>query len=261
MDTQGLPLALLVQAASVQDPAGAAPVLAEAKANAPQWQLLWADARYQGPLVATAAAALGLRGRQGIRAPQAAGRSPRANRNPAQPVAGRPAHLPRRPGRAARAAAAPGAGAQVYCLIAPVAGTVTQLAGSYVQAGELLGTLSPDGDLLAECYVSPKDIGFVRAGMPVRLQVDAFDYNQWGMLDGHVTEVARDYVLLSEKQPVFKVRCQLSRSYLQLKNGYRGNLRKSMTVRARFLLAERSLWQLLFDKADDWLNPAQNGAG
>jgi transposase len=36
-------------------------VLAEARANAPQLQLLWADARYQGPLVATAAAALGLR--------------------------------------------------------------------------------------------------------------------------------------------------------------------------------------------------------
>jgi transposase len=52
---------VLVQAASVQDPVGAAPVLAEAKANAPQLQLLWADARYQGPLVATAAAALGLR--------------------------------------------------------------------------------------------------------------------------------------------------------------------------------------------------------
>ena len=52
---------MLVQPASVQDPVGAAPVLAEAKAHAPTLQLLWADARYQGPLVATAAAALGLR--------------------------------------------------------------------------------------------------------------------------------------------------------------------------------------------------------
>nr|WP_302052018.1 transposase [Hymenobacter sp. BRD128] len=50
-----------MQAASVQDPVGATAVLAEARANAPQLQLLWADARYQGPLVATAAAALGLR--------------------------------------------------------------------------------------------------------------------------------------------------------------------------------------------------------
>jgi multidrug resistance efflux pump len=153
---------------------------------------------------------------------------------------------------------------RLYCLTAPVAGTVQQLvgkyAGSYVQAGELLGTISPDGNLLAECYVAPKDIGFMHAGMPVRVQVDAFDYNQWGMLEGQVTDVARDYVLLGEKQPVFKVRCRLNRSYLQLKNGYRGQLRKSMTVRARFLLTERSLWQLLFDKADDWLNPTQNGA-
>ncbi|MBD2767478.1 transposase [Hymenobacter sp. BT664] len=61
MDTLGLPLAVHVQAASVQDPVGAAPVLAEAKARAPDLQLLWADARYQGPLGATAATALGLR--------------------------------------------------------------------------------------------------------------------------------------------------------------------------------------------------------
>jgi transposase len=58
VDTQGLPLAVLVQAASVQDPVGAAPVLEHAKA----------DTRYQGPLVATAAAALGLRV-EAVRAP------------------------------------------------------------------------------------------------------------------------------------------------------------------------------------------------
>jgi HlyD family secretion protein len=151
---------------------------------------------------------------------------------------------------------------RLYSLTAPVAGTVQQLAGkyagSYVQAGELLGTISPDGNLLAECYVSPKDIGFLRVGMPVRFQIDAFDYNQWGMVEGQVDDIGQDFVLVQER-PVFKVRCRLNRSYLQLKNGYRGTLRKSMTVRARFQLAERSLWQLLFDKADDWLNPTQGG--
>ncbi|WP_310393832.1 transposase [Hymenobacter sp.] len=61
MDTEGLPLAVQVQSASVQDPVGAGPVLAEAKARAPDLQLVWADGRYQGPLVAHAAAAVGLR--------------------------------------------------------------------------------------------------------------------------------------------------------------------------------------------------------
>lgn len=61
MDAQGLPLAVLVPAASGPAPVGAAPGLLEAQASAPQLPLLWADARYQGPLGAPAAAALGLR--------------------------------------------------------------------------------------------------------------------------------------------------------------------------------------------------------
>lgn len=40
---------------------GAGAVLAEAKARAPDLQLVWADDRYQGPLVAQAAAVAGLR--------------------------------------------------------------------------------------------------------------------------------------------------------------------------------------------------------
>jgi len=61
VDTAGLPLAVQVQSASVQDPVGAGSVLAEAKARAPNLQLVWGDGRYQGPLVSHAAQALGLR--------------------------------------------------------------------------------------------------------------------------------------------------------------------------------------------------------
>ncbi len=56
-----MPLAVQVQSASVQDPAGAAPVLAEAKARAPDRQLVWGGGHYQGPLVSQAAQAVGLR--------------------------------------------------------------------------------------------------------------------------------------------------------------------------------------------------------
>ena len=53
-------MAVQVQSASVQDPVGAGPVLAEAKARAPE-QLVWGDGRYQGPLVAQATETVGLR--------------------------------------------------------------------------------------------------------------------------------------------------------------------------------------------------------
>ena len=61
VDMEGLPLAVQVQSAAVQDPVGAGSVLAEAKIRAPDLQLVWGDGRYQGPLVAQAAAAAGLR--------------------------------------------------------------------------------------------------------------------------------------------------------------------------------------------------------
>jgi len=141
---------------------------------------------------------------------------------------------------------------------APVSGTVQNLTGVYpgstVFAGQELAQISPDTDLLAEVYVSPNDIGLLRPGMDVRMQVDAFNYNQWGLLNGKVKEISND-IQIMDNRPMFEVRCSLEKEYLTLKNGYKGNLKKGMTLQARFVVTKRSLWQLLYDKADDWLNP------
>ncbi len=144
----------------------------------------------------------------------------------------------------------------------PVSGAIEQFSGltpgSYIQAGQTVAWVSPDGELVAEIYVSPNDIGFVRPGQSVRLQVDAFNYNQWGVIDATVLDVAQDFTL-HDRSPVFKVRCALSRSHLALKNGVIGHLKKGMTVRARFLVADRTLLQLLYNEVDDWLNPLLAG--
>lgn len=47
----------------------------------------------------------------------------------------------------------------------------------------------------------------------------------------------------------------LSRSYLALKSGTIGHLKKGMTVRVRFVVAERTRLQLIYIEMDDWLNP------
>jgi HlyD family secretion protein len=148
-----------------------------------------------------------------------------------------------------------------YVLIAPVTGTVTQLAGiqggSFVNPGNNLAQISPDEQLLAECYVSPADIGLIKIGQPVRLQLDAFNYNQWGLIEGAVTDISADIMSLNNK-PVFKVRCNLLQSHLQLKSGHKGHLKKGMTFTGRFYLTQRTLFQLLFDKMDNWINPKNN---
>lgn len=146
-----------------------------------------------------------------------------------------------------------------YEIKAPVDGTIQQFngaqPGNFLVQGEILAEISPDSGLVAEVQVSPTDIGLLKTGMPVKIQIDAFDYNQWGMVEAHVVDVADDVMLTQQGVPVFRVRCQLHQRQLRLPNGYTGTLRKGMSFRARFPVADRTLFQLLYDKADDWLNP------
>jgi multidrug resistance efflux pump len=146
-----------------------------------------------------------------------------------------------------------------YTLRAAVSGSVQQLkgiqSGSLVSANELLGEISPDSGLIAEMYVLPKDIGLLRIGTKARFQIDTYNYNQWGMVDGKVISISNDIFMENGQQPFFKVRCLLDKHELQLKNGYVGKIKKGMTLQARFFVTRRTLFQLLYDKADDWLNP------
>ena len=150
---------------------------------------------------------------------------------------------------------------EYYVVKAPVTGTIEQFTGIYegtnIQAGQTITGISPETDLIAEVYVTPKDIGYLSKGSKLNIQVDAFNYNDWGIIKGEITEISDDYVLV-ENQPIFKIRCKMEKDHLSLRNGLNGYLKKGMTIRARFILAERTLYQLLFDNVNDWLNPAEN---
>lgn len=145
-----------------------------------------------------------------------------------------------------------------YIITAPISGTIMNYTGiqqgSFINGGQKIADISPDNYLIVESMVSPSDIGFIRKGQEVKLQIDAFNYNQWGLAKAKVIEVEKN-LTITEKQMFFKVRCRLLTTSLKLKNGYTVKLKKGMTLTARFSLVERSLWNLLFDKVDDWFNP------
>jgi len=145
-----------------------------------------------------------------------------------------------------------------YTLKASVTGNVQEFKGlqpgAFVAANDVVAEISPDSGMIAESYVSPKDIGLIQVGTKGNFQVDAFDYNEWGMIKGTITSISSD-ISTTNGQPFFKVKCKLDKNMLRLKNGVKGNLKKGMTLQARFFVIRRSLWQLLRDKTDDWLNP------
>jgi multidrug resistance efflux pump len=149
--------------------------------------------------------------------------------------------------------------ATYYDITAPVSGTVmginSRYAGGPIQANETFCNISPAADLIAECYVPSKDVGLLRTNQHARFQIEAFDYNYYGVLTGKIVSIDNDFTLV-DKTPVFKIRCLFDSTKLTLKNGMSGSLKKGMNLTARFIVAKRSLWQLLYDTLDDWINPS-----
>ncbi len=142
---------------------------------------------------------------------------------------------------------------------APISGTLLNVKGiekgSYISQGIQLAEISPKSNTIVECYIAPSDIGLLKKGNKVTFQVTAFNYNQWGLANGSIIEIGNDIQMINNA-PMFKVFCSLNEQFLQLKNGFKGELKKGMMVNARFELTKRTLFDLLYDKIDDWLNPA-----
>ena len=150
--------------------------------------------------------------------------------------------------------------AKNYILIAPITGTIENFnglqTGSILNASQPIAHISPTDNLLVESTVSPNDIGLIKPNQKVKFQLDAFNYNQWGLLTGKVIDIDKN-ITLQENQAFFKVRCALDSKELKLKSGYKTQVSKGMTLTTRYIITRRSLFDLLFDKIDDWLNPKQ----
>ena len=150
----------------------------------------------------------------------------------------------------------------LYIIKAPVDGTVLGLdgvfEGSYVQSGQRIGDISPTSDCVIDVSVPPKDIGRISKGQPVYIQVEAYPYTVWGLLPGHVIRISADYVQENDTTSAFRVVVRPDRDFLETREGLRGVLKKGMTVNARFLVARRSLWELLYQSLDQIFNPVMS---
>lgn len=82
-------------------------------------------------------------------------------------------------------------------LSAPVAGIVKYLKvttiGGVLRAGDELMQISPTGgDMVVEVRINPVDIGQLKIGLPAFVKLDAFDYSQYGNLQGTLSYISSD---------------------------------------------------------------------
>lgn len=147
-----------------------------------------------------------------------------------------------------------------FLVTAPITGILINTksieVGSFINSGQPFVDISPNTNLLVECFVSPQDIGLLKLKNKANFQIDAFNYNQWGLASGEIIDIGKDIEFI-ENTSVFKIQCNINETQLTLKSGFAGKLKKGMTLNAQFKLAERTLFDLLYDKIDDWVNPSQ----
>ncbi|VXB28399.1 Secretion protein HlyD [Flavobacterium sp. 9R] len=147
-----------------------------------------------------------------------------------------------------------------YVVVAPISGTIESFSGlqvgSFINASQPIANISATDRLIVESTISPNDIGLIKKNQAVKFQIDAFNYNQWGLLEGKVIDIDRNITIQGE-QAFFKVRSIMNTTEMRLDSGYKTKVSKGMTLTTRYTIARRSLYDLLFDKMDDWLNPKQ----
>ncbi|MFL6796055.1 MAG: HlyD family efflux transporter periplasmic adaptor subunit [Xanthobacteraceae bacterium] len=146
-------------------------------------------------------------------------------------------------------------GRRAYVIRAPVAGRVSTLqatVGQNVNPQRLQLEIIPEGAALqAELFVTARAIGFVEAGLPVRLLYEAFPYQHFGTYRGRIVKVSQTILTSSDtggpiklNEPAYRVIASLERQDINV-HGKTIPLQPDMLLRADIILEWRSLM--------DWL--------
>jgi HlyD family secretion protein len=135
-------------------------------------------------------------------------------------------------------------------LRAPVGGTVLNLkakGGMVINAGQDLLQLVPNDSLVANVFVSNRDLAFVRPGQKGEVAVDAYDRNKYGTLGATVTTIGTDSLPPDEnwKEPHFPISLRLAQQNIN-SLGKTFPLQAGMAITADLKLEKRSLLELFF---------------
>ena len=130
-------------------------------------------------------------------------------------------------------------------LTAPINGVVQQLAvhtvGGVVTPAQQLMVVVPHGHQLeAEAWVENKDIGFVKAGQPVEIKVEAFPFTRYGVIDGRLVSVSNDAVPQEKGGLVYAARVEMGRRTVQVEDKL-VNLSPGMAITVEIKTEQRHL--------------------
>lgn len=137
-------------------------------------------------------------------------------------------------------------------LYSPVRGIVKNLEvttiGGVIQPGGSLMEIVPLGDkLLIETRISPRDIAFIRPGLPATVKITAYDPSIYGTLRGTVDQISPDTLQdeVHRDQVFYRVYVRTDRSNLQTKDGRTHAIMPGMVATVEIRSGRKTVLQYL----------------
>jgi HlyD family secretion protein len=138
-------------------------------------------------------------------------------------------------------------------ITAPVAGRIYNLQASMaersVAAGEELMSILPEGqDLMLEVKVLNRDIGFVQEGMPAKVKIATFPFQEFGTISGEVVHISPNAIVDKDLGMVFKAQVQIDRTNVFVPTQNREvELVPGMAASAEIVTRQRSVLTFLLE--------------
>jgi hemolysin D len=138
---------------------------------------------------------------------------------------------------------------QLTQLVAPVAGTVQQLAihteGGVVTPAQALMVIVPDdAEVTAEVVIENKDVGFVHVGQAVEVKLETFPFTRYGTVPAAVLRVSADAVADEQLGAMFPATLTLGNSSINV-DGRTVHLTPGMNLSAEIKIGKRRVIDFL----------------
>ncbi|MEY2983570.1 MAG: hypothetical protein RLZZ568_187 [Cyanobacteriota bacterium] len=136
-------------------------------------------------------------------------------------------------------------------LKAPISGTVLTLnlknKGEVVEPGQTVAEIAPDGvPLVVSAMLPNQEAGFVKPGMPVQVKLDAYPYQDYGVVSGQVMTISADAKSDQKLGEVYQVEVKLDSDHIS-KNQQVIPFKPGLAVSAEIIIRERRILDVLLD--------------
>lgn len=123
--------------------------------------------------------------------------------------------------------------------------------GSYIQEGSTIGKIYPENesDFYAEVYVENSDIGRIKEGQKVNLEIAAYPSMEYGYFYGDVVSISKDITVdESTGYAYYIVKVKCDNMTVKSKNGDVGHLKNGMACKAKIIIGEKSVMTYVLER-------------